>query len=257
MEQRFLFDQVAGLYDQARSGYPSAVFDDVTEVAGLSAGDSVLEVGCGTGKATEGFAAKGVDILALDPGGEMIAAARRRLSAYAAARFIEATFEAWPIERGAFKLVAAAQSWHWIAPNIRFVKAAEALAPGGSLAVFGSAPIEVPSPLREALRDIYLRRAPELGGRPPERSYLPDGPFAAYFEQSRLFGPVRHKAYAWSRRFSAQSYVEYLASVSRYQMLDSHRREALLVLIGEAIEAHGGEFDLPHETHLYMAAKLN
>jgi len=257
MEQRFLFNQVAGLYDHARSGYPLALFDDVTEVAGLSAGDRMLEVGCGTGKATEGFAAKGLDILALDPGGEMIAAARRRLGAYAKARFVETTFEAWPVERSVFKLIAAAQSWHWIAPDIRFVKAAEALASGGWLAVFGSAPLGVPSPLNEALNAIYLRIAPELGGRPPEHSYLPDGPFAAYFTQSDLFGPVRHIAYAWLRRFTAQGYVEYLASLSRYQLLEASLREALLAWIGEAIEAHGGEFDLPHETHLYMAAKLS
>jgi ubiquinone/menaquinone biosynthesis C-methylase UbiE len=255
VEQRFLFDQIAGLYDQARSGYPLALFADVTAAAGLSPGDSMLEVGCGTGKATEGFAAKGLDILALDPGGEMIAAARRRLAGYAQARFVETTFEAWPVQPGAFKLVVAAQSWHWVAPDIRFVKAAQALAPGGALAVFGNVQMDAPSALREALHEIYLRRAPELGGRPPEHSYLPDGLFQAYFEQSGLFGPVRHIAYAWARRFSAQSYVEYLASVSRYQMLEASRREALLASIGEAVDAYGGAFDLPHETHLYMAVK--
>jgi hypothetical protein len=180
----------------------------------------------------------------------MIAAAHGRLGECAAVRFVETTFEAWPVERGAFKLIAAAQSWHWISRDIRLIKAAEALALGGWLAVFGSAPREIPSPLRETLSDIDLRLAPEFGGRPPERSYLPDGPFAAYFEQSGLFGQVSHRAFAWSRRFSAQTYVEYLASVSRYQMLEASRREALLSAIGEAIEAHGGRFDLPHETHL-------
>ena len=255
-EQRFLFDQIAGLYDHARSGYPMALFADVTAAAGLSPGDRMLEVGCGTGKATEGFAAKGLDILALDPGSGMIDAARRRLAAYVPARFTETTFEAWRVQPGAFKLVAAAQSWHWVAPDIRFAKAAQALAPSGALAVFGNVQMDAPSPLREALNEIYLRRAPELGGRPPEHSYLPDGPFQAYFEQSGLFGPVSHKAYAWVRRFSAQSYVEYLASISRYQMLEASRRETLLISIGEAVEACGGEFDLPHETHLYMAMKL-
>jgi ubiquinone/menaquinone biosynthesis C-methylase UbiE len=160
----------------------------------MSPGDKLLEVGCGTGKATEGFARKGLDILALDPGGDMIAAARRRLALFAHVRFAETTFEAWPIKPGAFKLVAAAQSWHWVAPDIRFVKAAKALAPGGSLAVFGSTPMEAPSPLSEALVEIYARCAPELAGRPPERAYRPDGPFQGYFEQSGLFGRALHRA---------------------------------------------------------------
>ena len=114
--------------------------------------------------------------------------------------------------------------------------------------MFGNVQMDAPSALREALSEIYLRFAPELGGRPPEHSYLPDGLFQAYFEQSALFGPVRHLAYPWARRFSAQSYVEYLASVSRYQMLDASRREALLVSIGEAVDAYGGAFDLPLES---------
>ena len=255
MEQRFVFNEVAGLYDQARSGYPAALFDDIVEAAGLSSGDRMLEVGCGTGKATAGFARKGLDILALDPGADMIAQARQRSDAFANVRFVETTFEALPVQAGAFSLVAAAQSWHWVAPDIRFAKAREALTPGGALAVFGSAPMDIASPLREALAKAHALHAPELAGRPPEHSYLPDGPLRDHFEQSGMFGPAAHKAYAWVRRFSAQSYVEYLSSVSRYRVLEAARREALFASISQAIDAHGDSFDVPHETHLYMAIR--
>src|SRR5579871_5892407 len=98
MEQRFTFDTVADLYDRARAGYPDALFDDIETLAGLSAGDAILEVGCGTGKATEGFARRGLNVVALDPGPAMIAAARRRLGPFGGVRFAEATFEAWPVE---------------------------------------------------------------------------------------------------------------------------------------------------------------
>ena len=80
MEQRFTFNKVAELYDQARAGYPQALYDDLMEFANLSAGDAILEVGCGTGKATEEFARRGLRVVALDPGPDMIAAARRRLA---------------------------------------------------------------------------------------------------------------------------------------------------------------------------------
>ena len=96
MEQRFVFDHIADLYDRARSGSPAALFDDIMAVGRLSPGDPILEVGCGAGIAAEDLAAKGLDILALDPGGDMIAAARRRLAGRANARFAETTFEAWP-----------------------------------------------------------------------------------------------------------------------------------------------------------------
>jgi SAM-dependent methyltransferase len=255
MEQRFTFNKVAELYDQARAGYPLALYDDLMELANLAAGDAVLEVGCGTGKATEEFARRGLNVVALEPGPEMIAAARRRLAPLSAVRFVETTFEAWPVEAGAFKLIAAAQSWHWVAPEIRFRKAFEALAPGGALAVFGSAPEPVPQPLREALEKVYAIHAPELGGPPPEHAYLPSGPFSGDFDRSGLFGQVTHQSYPWSRSFSARSYPEYLRTVSRYQLLDEKRREGLLTAIAEAIEANGGSFDAPVETHLYFASR--
>jgi hypothetical protein len=138
---------------------------------------------------------------------------------------------------------------------IRFPKAFDALAPGGSLAVFGSAPGDADEPLRDALRRVHARCAPELLGPPPERAYLPGGPFAGEFDRSGLFGPVTHKAYAWRSTFSAPTYVALLGTLSRTRLIDETRRERLLAEIADAIEAHGGRFDLPFETHLYVARR--
>ena len=255
MEQRFTFNAVAELYDQARGGYPQALFDDLMALANLSAGDAVLEVGCGTGKATEAFVRRGLNVVALEPGPEMIAAARRRLAGLNGVRFVETTFEAWPVETGAFRLVAAAQSWHWVAPDIRFGLAFKALAPGGMLAVFGTAPGPIPQPFREALEKAYAIHAPEVGGPPPEHAYLPSGPFSGDFDRSGLFEQASHKSYPWSRSFSARSYADYLRTVSRYRLMDEKRREDLLAAVAEAIEANGGGFDAPVETHLYFARR--
>ena len=109
MEQRFTFDAVADLYDRARPDYPKALFDDVVAAAGLSPGDAVLEIGCGTGKATLGLARRGLNILALDPGEALIAVARRRLAGFETVEFARATFEAWPATPGAL-LAAVAEA---------------------------------------------------------------------------------------------------------------------------------------------------
>jgi SAM-dependent methyltransferase len=162
-------------------------------------GDAVLEIGCGTGKATQHFARRGLRILALEPGPEMISAARRRLADLTNVRFVETTFEAWKAEPAAYKLVAAAQSWPWVAPQIRFAKAADALAPSGVLAVFGNAPVGVASPLREALERIHQSYAPRLAGPLPENRYLPSGPVAGLFGESQRFGPLTHGAYFWCK----------------------------------------------------------
>jgi ubiquinone/menaquinone biosynthesis C-methylase UbiE len=56
VEQRETFDAIADLYGRARPGYPDALVDDVVAFAGLKTGDVILEIGCGAGQATAGFA---------------------------------------------------------------------------------------------------------------------------------------------------------------------------------------------------------
>ena len=64
---------MADLYDHARPSYPSALVDDVLDYAGAVAAATVraLEVGAGTGKATALFAARGLNVLAIEPSAEM------------------------------------------------------------------------------------------------------------------------------------------------------------------------------------------
>jgi SAM-dependent methyltransferase len=255
MEQRFSFDAVAALYDATRPDYPRALFDDIAALAGLEPGDNILEVGCGSGQATRDFVARGYRIVALDPGAALIDIARHKFAGGANVEFITSTFEAWPVEQAAYKLVASAQSWYWIAPEVRFAKSAEALVPGGMLAVFGSVPVGVNSPVHEELHQIYAHHVPDYSGVPPEAWYMPAGPVAALFEQSGLFGPVSHRSYAWSKTHSTSSFVQLLETRSYIQMLARNKREALSGAITKAIDAHGGQCELHYETHLHNAAK--
>jgi SAM-dependent methyltransferase len=255
MELRFTFDDVAALYDAARPDYPRALFDDIAAFARLSPGDTVLEVGCGSGQATKDFAERGYRMVAIDPGARLIEIARHKFAGVYSVEFINSTFEDWPAGRAACKLVASAQAWHWVAPDIGFAKAAAALIPGGALAVFGSVATGVDSPVDAALRQIYADHVPEYSGVPPEAWYMPAGPVAALFEQSGLFAPVSHHGYTWSKTHSASSFVKLLSTLSYIQMLARDKREALFDAITKAIDAHGGRYELDYETHLYMAAK--
>ena len=53
------FDELAEDYDRTRPVCPPAMFDDLVALTGLSAGDRVLEIGCGTGQATVPLAERG------------------------------------------------------------------------------------------------------------------------------------------------------------------------------------------------------
>ncbi len=255
MEQRFTFDGVAGLYSNARPIYPDALFADVIDFAGLKARDQVLEIGCGTGQATEGLARCGLSVLALDPGAELIAVARERLSGFSQVQFQQTTFEAWPSEQRNFKLIAAAQSFHWVSPELRLARTAALLGPGGALAVFGNVPMPITSPLAGQFADIYARHAPQLSGPPVEAWYLPDGPFSEQLRQSDNFEGSTQHCYRWSRLHTAQSYTDLLRTLSSYRLLTEDRREALLSGLADAIMTPGGDFELHYETHLHLARR--
>src|SRR5437763_1279826 len=146
-QRRLAFGAVAELYDTLRPSYPAALVDDVVT---LSAAAPALEVGAGTGKATRLFADRGVAIHALEPSAAMAAVARERCSAYPHVTIEEVDFERFSPSGGRFGLLFSAQAWHWVAPELRYLKAREALAHGGVLALFWNRPRWNQSPLRAA-----------------------------------------------------------------------------------------------------------
>jgi SAM-dependent methyltransferase len=254
MEQRFTFNQVASVYQAVRPDYPDALVDDVVAYAGLKPDDAVLEVGCGTGQSTRSFAARGFRILALEPGSEMVRTAAESLAKFGNVELVESTFEAWPAKPASFRLIVAAQSWHWVAPEVRFVKAAEVLLPQGSLAICGHVSVALPGRLLETFEQIYQRHA----GKWRHGSwYLPDGPFKRWFDESGLFGPVEHRRYPWKWQHTASSYTDLLRTRSDHRLLEPAKREQLLGEIGKAINGRGEPFEVDYETHLYIAQRLD
>jgi SAM-dependent methyltransferase len=154
------FGSDADRYDRARPSYPGALVD---RIVAASPGSAVLDVGCGTGIAARQFQAAGCRVLGIDPDARMADLARQ-----SGLEVEVATFEAWDPAGRAFDAVIAAQAWHWIDPVAGAARAAQALRPGGLLAVFWNVaqlPPDLGSPLgpplqprRVAGTGAYLRR---------------------------------------------------------------------------------------------------
>jgi len=210
----------------------------------------VLEVGCGSGLATSGFVALGLEIPVVDPGPSLVALARRKFANSSQVQFVVASFEEWPLEVEAFHLVAAAQSWHWVRPEIGYAKAAKALASGGHLAIFGHTPVWS-ADLVGRLEPVYRRLAPELWGPPIENWYLPSGPISMTIAASGRFEPAAHRSYAWRRRYSSSGFAAYLGTRSDTLRLAKERRDGLL----SEVEANlPRDVDADWVTNLYVAA---
>jgi SAM-dependent methyltransferase len=74
VELRATFGTVAEAYDRARPTYPRELFAELRE---LSDGDRLLEIGCGTGKATAALVAAGYEVTCVELSDSLAEIARR------------------------------------------------------------------------------------------------------------------------------------------------------------------------------------
>jgi SAM-dependent methyltransferase len=130
-----VFDEIAAEYDRHRPAYPDELIDQACRVAGIGTGDHVLEVGCGSGQLTRGLVARGLHVTALEPGPSLIALARQNLEGAGETEFVNARFEDALLPGGPFAAVFSASAFHWVDPEVSWRKAADALVPGGTLAL--------------------------------------------------------------------------------------------------------------------------
>ena len=200
-EQRFTFNEVGEQYDRYRPGYPESLFEDLLSLSGISPGDRILEIGCGTGQATKVLARRGFAMSCLEPGSQTASIARTNLEEFPGVDVLCTTFEAWPCEPAAFGLVFAAQAFHWVPSEIGFAKAAQALRPDGALAVFGNMESiehshhgDAGGAVSEALDSAYSNHAPSLLGRRGSRWYAKEGPISSLFPTRAVSLRQRHAA---------------------------------------------------------------
>ena len=259
-EQRLVFGEVADAYDRVRPTYPEALFHEVTRFAALGPNDRVLEVGCGTGRATVPLARRGLAVLGLEPSADMAAVARRHCAAFPSVRIDTTSFEAWPLEPGAFRLLVSAQAWHWVSPAVRVAKAHDALGLGGGLALWWNrVRWSAGDPVRAALDATYDRLAPALAARRPGFPGLdptPETPLPVReLEASNRFGPVRRHDYPWHERYTADRYLELLTTQSDHRMLPEPERRALLDGVAAVVADAGGEIRVDYVAELYLARR--
>jgi len=259
-EQRLAFGRVASVYDRARPSYPSSALDEVLTRAATRAGDRVLEVGAGTGKATVLLAGRGLRVLALEPDAEMAALARVNCRAFPLVEVRELEFEAYR-PTSAVELVLAAQSWHWVDAGVRYRLAADALAPGGTLAALWTLPRWREVELRAGLLEVYERAVPEMTASFPMHPGSPEddlaGDWRAEIAASGLFLEPSISVHRWSQAYSPEEYTQLISTHQDHILLASRRREALLDQVCAVIARDGGRLAMVYATIVCLARRAS
>jgi len=254
---RATFDQDPERYDRTRPRYPAAVFDDLAELAGLRAGDRVLEIGPGTGQATVALAQRGYAVTAVELGPGLAAVARRNVARFPAVEVVTAAFEDWPLPPEPFRAVVAATAFHWLDQPRALDRAAVALTPGGAVAVVTTWHVAGgDEAFFAAVQDCYQRHMPGTppGLRLPAAADIPSE--APALEVGGHFEPARTRRYEREIAYTTAEYLDLLCTYSNHRALASERRAALLSCIAKLIdERHCGRIPKRYLHELAVASK--
>ncbi|CAG7637078.1 class I SAM-dependent methyltransferase [Paenibacillus allorhizosphaerae] len=257
-EKRATFNEVAELYDRVRNRYPEQLFDDLFDATQLTSQARILEIGPGTGIATLELAKRGCRIVAVELGAEMTAVARRNLAAYPNVEIHVGTFEDWtPPLSEPFDLVIAATAFHWLDPEVRYLKPASLLRQGGYLAIVNYVHVAGGDQLFfEQVQSCYEKYMP---GTPPNLR-LPQisdmKPDTGPLEDSGLFEKPIVRNYVTEETYSSEQYIDLLSTYSTHGTLDASNRRQLFECVSSLIDnQYNGKVSKCYLNELLVARK--
>lgn len=258
VDGKTIFDEDARLYARARPGYPEEMIEEAIAYSGVPEGGRILEIGCGPGQATYPFARRGYRMLCVEPGPSMVEVNREKCAG-CSVEYVISSFEDWPVREGAFDMVVAASSFHWIPEEIGFPKVAQALKPHGTFALFRNQHARPYSEIFGKMQTAYEAYAQELVTPEypddAERFEKRIQDFAARMEGTGLFEDVTLKRLAWIREFTADQYVDLMNTYSGHRALPEDRKQLLYADISRIINENGGTVVRDYLSVLYLARK--
>ena len=209
----------------------------------------MLDLAAGTGKLTALLVGSGAAVVAVEPVAEMRAVLERALPGVPA---LPGTAEAIPLATGSVEAVTVGQAFHWFHVAEALAEIHRVLRPSGGLGLLWN--------VRDTSVSWVARLSeimePHRGGAPTHRS----GAWREAFDQTPLFGRLRHAETRHVHRLSPEGVVARVASVSFVAALPEDERRRVLAEVREFVatdpQTRGREeLELPYRTDVYWAKR--
>ncbi len=239
------FGSDAARYNTVRPGYPPEIVERLARP-----GDTVLDIGAGTGLATRMFAERGFDVVGVEPDSRMVEVATEEGLSVERARF-----EDWDARGRRFDLVTCAQAWWWLDRAVAIPKIAELLRPGGHLGVFWNSG-GASDPLTIELAETYER----IGAGAVREPMLPGGFRPAVEDDlvsSAQFVDLATEHFKWTRTYMRDEWVDAACTFSDVIRAAPAIRDALLAEIRAVIDRRGGHREVKVVTTLVAATRAS
>ena len=253
MDFRTIFETVAEQFDEWRPRYCDELFTDLIEYANLDENKTVLEVGPGTGQATEPVLKTKCSYYAIELSKIFADFMVNKYGSFPNFHIINSDFEKYGFAENHFDLVYSAAAFQWIPENKGYPKAFDILKSGGTFAMFMMKPdIQhgggyTDEPLYSDIQQVYAQYFR------PEVEYKCNLDYDARDKYGFISPECRY--YKKTREYNAEDYISLIATHSDHITLKEPFRTKFYNGIREVILNAGDKITLYDKITMYLARK--
>lgn len=244
-EQRFS-DRVEN-YVRYRPGYPQEIIPLLQREAGLSPQSVIADIGSGTGISAELFLKAGCTVHAVEPNGDMRAAAERLLSHDPHFHSVNASARATTLPDHSIDLIVAAQAFHWFNTPETRTEFTRILKPGGHIALIWNERKLGSTPFLQAFEQLLLTFGTDYTAIRHEN--VNAAALTSFFR-----GPYVTHTFANEQHFDFEGVKGRLLSSSYAPGPGQHRHDEMLTELRRIYEVHqvAGQVCFEYDTRVHL-----
>ena len=250
MEFRRVFDTIPEQFDKYRPRYCAELFDDLIEYAEIGPGKAVLELGPGTGQATDPILNTGCSYHAIELGEHLAEMMRHKYGGYSNFSMVNDDFITHDFGAQKFDMIYSAATIQWIPEETAFSKTFELLKPGGTLAMMLTrGDYKTPNPdLYNKIQQVYSAYYR------PETEYK-NGAFRYGNAPNYGYVDFEKREYYGKREFTADEYVAFCGTHCDHIVIPEPYKSKLFNGIRQTVLDAGNRIVFHDTFVLFLARK--
>ena len=252
MEYRRIFDTIPELFDRYRPRYSRELFEFLIAQTDLGPGKKVLELGPGTGQATDPILDTGCDYLGIELGGRLCEKMKMKYGSRSNFSIVNDDFITHDFGGESFDLIYSAATIQWIPEETAFSKTFSLLKPGGTLAMMLTR-----SDYRTPDEALYARiqKVYDEFFRPEVRYRNMHPPFTYSNAPKYGYAGFEERCFYGKRVFSADEYVSFCKTHCDHIVIPEPYKTRFFDGLRKAVLEAGDRIVFEDTYVLYLAKK--
>ena len=254
IEESKKFDLVSDTYDLYRPSYPQALINQIMLTSNIDNLSKILEVGAGSGKATELFVNKDLNIHCIEHGPNLVKKGLDKFKDINQVSYECVAFQDWEIQEYAYDLIFSAQAFHWVPKPQGYKTLAKALKDQGQMMIFWNKYVntgdEISVELASILKEYKILYMLDNKEMETYRNRTYDGIYT-----TDLFKEIEIFDYPWEMEYSYNDFINFISTMNTYISLENQEKDVLNMRLMELFSKINYKITFNYNAILFSARK--